>query len=232
MPGIIALIAIACFTFAATLGAPAARAESLAAQCARNAGGGDVETCRRALAEQPGDLDLRRLLAHSLTIDSNYPAAIQIYQDIVKERPNDPRAHYDLAGLFGTIRRYEEAVAPIEAAIRLRPDNILAYQAAAVIYAQTGRLKESVAITNRAAELGDTASMYEMSLYLQDGVGVPASDEKAFYWTRRAAEGNHVAAMQLMSEIYLEGLLGQPRDQKKFFEWARRARAQRRWPGK
>ena len=230
MPSVIALIAFA--GLAAVLWVAPAGAQSLAAQCARNAGNGNVEACRQALAEQPGDLTLRRHLAHSLAILANYPAAITVLRGIVAERPNDPQAHYDLAGLLGAIRRYTEAAAPIEAAIRLQPDNILAYQAAAVIYAQIGRMKDSVAITNRAAVLGDTASMYEMSLYYQDGIGVSASTEKAFYWTRRAAERDHVAAMQLMSAIYLEGLLGQPRDQKKAVEWAQRVRGQTVWPGK
>ncbi len=99
MPRVIILFAIACWT--AALSATPARAESLAAQCARDADGGAVEICRRALAENPGDLDLRRHLALSLTILADYPAAIQIHRDIVKERPNDPRAHFDLAGLLG-----------------------------------------------------------------------------------------------------------------------------------
>lgn len=230
MPSVITLITFA--GLAAVLWVAPATAQSLAAQCARNVGNGDVGVCRRALAEQPGDLSLRRHLAHGLAILANYPAAIEVLRGIVAERPNDPQAHYDLAGLLGAIRRYTEAAAPIEAAIRLQPDNVLAYQAAAVIYAQIGRLKDSVAITSRAAALGDTTSMYEMSLYYQDGIGVPANTEKAFYWTRRAAKRDHVAAMQLMSEIYLEGLLGQPRDQEKAVEWAQRVRAKSGWAGK
>ena len=215
MPSVITLITFA--GLAAVLWVAPATAQSLAAQCARNAGNGDVGVCRRALAEQPGDLSLRRHLAHGLAILANYPAAIEVLRGIVAERPNDPQS---------------QAAAPIEAAIRLQPDNILAYQAAAVIYAQIGRLKDSVAITSRAAALGDTTSMYEMSLYYQDGIGVPANTEKAFYWTRRAAKRDHVAAMQLMSEIYLEGLLGQPRDQEKAVEWAQRVRAKSGWAGK
>lgn len=229
MPSVIALFAIACF--AAILPGAPVRAETLAAQCAREAYSGDVVACRRALIEQPGDLEIRRNLAHGLAILADFPAAVRIHRGIVKERPNDPRAHYDLAGLLGAIRRYAEAAAPIEAAIRLQPDNLLAYQAAAIIYAQIGRINDAVTVTNRAAALGDTAAMYEMSLYLQDGIGVPASDEKAFYWASLAAERDHVAAMQLMSEIYLEGLLGQERDLPKALDWARRVRAQTARPG-
>jgi TPR repeat protein len=230
MPSVIALIVIG--GIAAVLWVVPAGAQSLAAQCARNAGQGDIRACRQALAEQPGDLALRRHLAHSLTIMADYQAAIGVLRDIAKERPNDPRAHYDLAGLLGAIRRYEEAAAPIETAIRLDPENILAYQAAAVIYAQIGRMKDAVAITNRAAARGDTASMYEMSLYYQDGIGVPANNEKAVYWARQAAEGDHVAAMQRMSAIYLEGILGQKRDPEKAAEWAQRVRAISIWAGK
>jgi TPR repeat protein len=230
MPSVIALIVIG--GIAAVLWGPPAAAQSLATQCARNAGQGDIRACRQALAQQPGDLALRRHLAHSLAIMADYQAAIGVLRNIATERPNDPRAHFDLAGLLGAIRRYAEAAPPIEAAIRLDPENILAYQAAAVIYAQIGRMKDAVAITNRAAARGDTASMYEMSLYYQDGVGVRVNNEKAFYWARQAAERDHVAAMQRMSAIYLNGLLDQKRAPEKAIEWAQRVRAISSWAEK
>lgn len=211
----------------AIIGTPMATsfaAGSAAERCARNAENGDVPSCRQAVRNNPGDLASRRNLAHSLALISHYNEAIGIYRAIVAERPNDPRAHYDLAGLLGAIRLYEEAVAPIEQVLRLQPENILAHHAAAVIYTQVGRIKDSVAVTLQAAEKGDSTSMYEMSLFYQDGGVVKADPDKAFHWAKQAAERDHVAAMQFMSEIYLEGLLGQTRDTGKAIEWARRGR--------
>ena len=204
--------------------AAVASSETAAQRCARNADNGDVATCILAVRENPNDLQSRRNLARSYSTTANYRAAIRVYREIAAERPSDPQSHFDLAGLFGAIRRYQDAVEPIETVLRLQPENILAHQAAAVIYAQLGRMKDSVAVTHKAAEREDSTSMYEMSLYFQDGIGVKANQEKAFYWAEKAASMNHVAAIQLMTETYLEGLFGQEPDNDRAIEWARRVR--------
>ncbi len=224
MRAYLASLAIAGLVMIGSPIAASAMAGTAAQRCAGNAENGDVPSCRQAVRDDPGDLASRRNLAHSLALVSDFMAAIQIYRAIAAERPNDPRAHYDLAGLLGAIRLFEDAVAPIEHVLRLQPDNILAHQAAAVIYAQVGRMKDSVAVTLRAAEKGDSTSMYEMSLFYQDGRVVKTDPDKAFHWARQAAEQNHVAAMQFMSEIYLEGLFGQTPNTEKAIEWARRSR--------
>ncbi len=86
-----------------------------------------------------------RHLARSLISVGDLEAAADVWRTIVTLRPDDAGAHYDLAGTLGFIRRYAEAAAPIEIAIRLAPGDIAARQAAAVIYFNSGRAVDAVA---------------------------------------------------------------------------------------
>ena len=184
-----------------------------------------VDACRKAAAEAPKNVAVLRNLSASLSSIGDFDGAVEIERRIVTLLPDDPQAHYDLAGTLGFVRRYGEAVAPIETAIRLRPSNIPSYQAAAVIYVRLGRMSEAVSVTRKAAELGDPLSMFDLAGYFERGTGVAADPAQAFLWTRRAAESGHVFAMRLLVSIYLEGGLGQPPDDAKAEEWARRAHA-------
>ncbi len=209
------------------LAAPALAATPAARQCAAAAADGAVEACRRAAAESPEDIAVLRHLARSLVAVGDFEAAVDVQRRIVTLRPNDAGAHYDLAGTLGFIRRYAEAVAPIETAIRLAPGDIAARQAAAVIYFNTGATEAAVAHTRKAAALGDARSMYDMFRYRRDGTGVAADPAGAFAWLERAALGGHVKAMAVIAEVYLEGLYGRTADSAKATDWARRARAAR-----
>ncbi|MDP6390031.1 MAG: hypothetical protein QF654_09080 [Alphaproteobacteria bacterium] len=196
--------------------------------CARIAGSGamdSVETCRKAAAEVPRNVAVLRNLSTSLSSIGDFNGAVEVERRIVALLPDDARAHYDLAGTLGFVRRYGEAVGPIETAIRLRPGNIPSYQAAAIIYVRLGRISEAISVTQKAAELGDPISMFDLAGYFERGIGVDADPAQAFLWTRRAAESGHVYAMRLLASVYLEGGLGQPPDDAKAEDWARRARA-------
>ncbi|MDP6119809.1 MAG: hypothetical protein QF450_00145 [Rhodospirillales bacterium] len=67
-----------------------------------------------------------RHLARSLISVGDLEGAADVRRTIVTLRPDDAGAHYDLAGTLGFIRRYAEAAAPIEIAIRLAPGDIAA----------------------------------------------------------------------------------------------------------
>lgn len=222
--------AAAALVAVALLGAanPSGAAVSAAEACARMAGEGAVEACRRAAAEAPDDIAVLRNLAKSLIAAGDFEATLGVQRDIVRRAPHEAEAHRDLAGTLGFIRRYDEAVEPIETANRLRPGDVVLHQAAALIYANAGRLEEAVRHTRAAAALGDARSMYDLHGFYRDGIGVAADPVEALRWVERAARGGHVKAMAVMAEIYAEGLLGQSADAAKATEWAVRARNARR----
>jgi len=218
---------LACIVLLAATGPAAASAHRTADACAANADEGDVATCEAAVAEYPGDPAVWRDLARARIAVGDYDGAADAQQEVTHLEPENPRAHYDLAGTLGFVRRYAEAVAPVEAALSLRPDYPEALMLAAIIYHSLDRETESFGMTLRAAELGDIAAMFDLVWHYEHGKGVSANPRQAFLWAERAAEAGHVGAMDLMVEIYLEGRFTEPPDDSKAEDWAMRARRAR-----
>ena len=216
------LSGVALAAIAAVAIAPPAAADSAAERCAKGTVLADVAACEQALADDPDDIQSRRNLAISLTQAARYEESIAAFRDVVSRRPDDWKAHFDLANGLGYIRRYAEAVEPIEAAIRLGPREVTVYQAATVIYSRLRRYEDAMAITKRAADLGDAVSMYDMYRFLRYGFGTIADGPKAFKWLSLAAEKGHITAMDEMAEVYAMGLLGQAVDSSTAETWQQR----------
>lgn len=207
---------------AVTIAASPAVAETAAERCAKGAVVADVAACEQALADHPDDIESRRNLAISLTQAARYEESIAAFRDLVKRQPNDWKAHFDLANGLGYIRRYAEAVDPIEAAIRLEPTEITVYQAATVIYSRLRRYEDAMAITRRAAEMGDAVSMYDMYRFHRYGFGTVADGGKAFKWLSLAAKNGHITAMDEIAQVHAMGLLGQAVDAATAETWQQR----------
>ncbi len=217
-PGIAAVVAAAlAVAVAPALAGPAAE------ECAQGISQANVAACEQAIGENPQDLASQRNLALALTNAGRYEESMTLFRKIAAERPGDWKSQYELAGALGYIRRYAESVEPIEAAIRLRPDHIPAYQAATIIYARVGRFADAVAVTRKAAQLGDPVSMFDMYRFYDNGVGIKTDANQAFRWLRLAAGENHVEAMDRMAEVFQRGLLDQTPDPGKAEAWARKA---------
>lgn len=149
-----------------------------------------------------------------------YDEAIEAYRRLVRDYPRSARAHYELAAALGFLRRYPEAVAPIEQAIRLAPEFLPAYRAAAIIHANNRDPARVFEANLAAAELGDITAMFELVWMCRDGRGVDPSDRKALAWAERAALGGHVAAMDLLVDAHLNGDLGATVDVGRARHWA------------
>jgi len=171
---------------------------------------------------QPAGLEEMRALARELVERADFERSIEVYREIARLTPEDPRSHFELASTLAFLRLYAQAVEPIEAAIRLAPDYLEAYRVAEIIYERLERFDEAVAVTLEAARLGDITAMYQLTYYYDEGIGVPADERKVLEWMERAASNGHVKAMTMMEEIYRDGLLGEPVDADRAARWARR----------
>ena len=213
---------------AAVLAAGAATAaENAATQCLREANDGNIAACERAVAADPDDSALRRRLALSMIVAGAAERAIDVYREAARLAPDDAEAHYDLAVALGTLNRFPEAVAPIERALALKPDNLRYERLADIVYGRVGAHDKLFRVTLREAEQGDRIAMYEVALLYAEGTGVTADDRQALDWMKRAAEHDHVGAMDRLIEVYLEGKLGQRIDPAEAELWAAKARAAR-----
>lgn len=151
-----------------------------------------------------------------------YPQAIEVYREIARLTPLDARSQLDLATALGFVQRYEEAVEPVENAMRLRPRWLDAYRAAEIIYQHVNRMSDAFDAVQHAAELGDVAALYGMSVYYQKGWGVAADEDESFRWLERAARAGHVAALRFVVQAYREGTYGREIDPDRAAQWERR----------
>jgi uncharacterized protein len=72
------------------------------------------------------------------------------------------------------------------------------------------------------ANQNDPASMVEVAMMLNAGLGVERDDAKAAQWLRRASDLNYVEAWTQMGHLYLAGE-GVPRDRGEAERWYRKA---------
>lgn len=221
---------IAVWSFAAAAafaGSAFAATEELKALCAKGARNGDIAVCGAAHKAFPDDLKVRKDYARAVYISGRYDAALEIYKDLAAKQPKDAQAQLDYAGMLGSLKRYPEAVAPIEAAMRLDPRNIITFRTAVIIYRNVKQPASAFKAALGGAALGDRLAMYELAWFYFEGEGTEKNETEGVKWMEKAAEAGHVAAMREVAEIYLDGLRGQQPDQDKALKWAREARKSR-----
>lgn len=172
----------------------------------------------------PGDLEAMRAVALGLLGAEDYEGSIEMYREISRLAPEDPRSHYDLAGTLSFLRLYEEAVEPIETAMRLDPGNMQTREMASLIFLNLGRYEEAFAAMLENAELGDSTAMYSLVNMYEKGLGVTADQDRAVFWAERAAEHGHLGAMAIMEEAYRTGRFSRRIDPSRADQWAERLR--------
>ncbi len=188
----------------------------------------DVANCATAVAETPNNPALRRLYAMSLARTGQYHAAVNQYREVTRLAPRDGRGFYEHAWMLAFLRRYAEAIEPIERSISLSPDHLPSYRAAAIIYDLVKRPNDLFRVALAGANLGDVIAMYDTHVCYAKGRGTARDDAQALAWLVRAAEGGHVTAMDELVQMYLNGGLGESPDTARAEDWASRARRARR----
>jgi len=81
-----------------------------------------------------------------LTVRRNldYASELTIWQDTVEKRPNNPRAHNNLAIALGQAGRVGEAIGHYEQALRIKPDYVEARNNLGVVLGELGRFEDSI----------------------------------------------------------------------------------------
>ena len=172
----------------------------------------------------PKGLEAMRTLALELLRLQDYEGSIEVYREITRHTPNDPKSHYDLAGALSFIKLYDEAVEPMRAAIRLNPGDARAHEMAALIFLNLKRYDEAFEETLKSAELGEPTAMYSLVNMYEKGLGVEVDQDKAAYWAEQAAENGHLGAMAIMEEAYRTGRFARQKDPAMADHWAKRLR--------
>lgn len=213
---------------ALSLAAPASQAQTPAQGCAAGASDGHYSICAAAVAANPSDPDLRRLYAISLQKAGQYEPALREYTKVAELSPAQFRAQYELGWMLAFVRRYHDAVAPLERAARLRPGHVGVHQALTITFAMIKRPARALESALVGARLGDRIAMFDAARHYRNGLGVPKDPRRALIWLNRAAMAGHVKAMDDLARVYLYGELGENPDDKRAELWANRALEARR----
>lgn len=184
-----------------------------------------LPVCEDALTVTPSSVPIARRLAHLRLTHGDSPSALNLYVDLANRLPDDAEAQFELGAAYGTFNMNREAILPLERAVQLRPDYLVAYQVLAIAYGFTGNRAGAFAALSAAAELGSATDMYEIGMMHLTGNGVATDPARAVTWIRRAAEGGHIGAMQKLAELYAQGRSGILRDANQAREWLRRMEA-------
>lgn len=176
--------------------------------------------CALGAASGAGDeVAKMRAFATGLLVSERYEDAIAAFITIAEQTPDDARSHYDVAGAMVFLRMWPDAVAPIERAIALAPDNALYHELAAMTYLQMEDFPHAFEATRRGARLGDMKAMYTLAGMYEHGRGTPTSPIDALEWLERAARAGHLGAMDAMVRVYREGRYGQRPDGARAHVW-------------
>ena len=221
----IACAALVSTIFAATSAAVQAASDD-ARTCAQGAREGDIKSCVRAVARDPGDIESRRNLALAYLSVNSYEECDRTHSEIIALAPDDPRAYFDHAAALATFFEFKRAAEPIRIALRLAPDDLAIVRLAATIFEKAREYREAFAVMLIGAEHGEMLLMFDVAVYYQRGLGTPADPDAARNWFERAATAGHVGAMETLARIYAEGRDGTPRDPARAQFWSERAKAE------
>jgi len=139
----------------------------------------------------------------------DYAEAVAAYQKLLAEKPDDGALHASLAGAYGAMGRYDEALAELAQAERLAPLNPETYHNRGVIYERQGKLDEAVGQYRTALRYSPEYEPSRAALVRLTGsaeVAAPKSDAErlAAAMAERAGtaarHGDYATAMQTLDE--------------------------------
>jgi tetratricopeptide (TPR) repeat protein len=79
----------------------------------------EIEFFGRVLERHVDYVDVLRVQGNNLTLKGRYAEGLQIDKQLVRLRPHDPLAHYNLACSYALVRRPDQAIKALRRAIEL-----------------------------------------------------------------------------------------------------------------
>jgi TPR repeat protein len=184
-----------------------------------------VAPCERALAADPKDLEAERRLAWGLLATYRETEAIERFAAIAHRRPNDARAHFDLASVMTGLRMYGQAVPYLKRALALDPGTLAHQRLAAILFVHTEDYAGAHAAHRAIAAAGVPTGLFDLAQDYAQGRGTDPDQAQARHWYERAAEAGHVRAMRLLADKLEFGAFGTPPEPRLAAVWRARARA-------
>ncbi len=113
------------------------------------------EASRRAVELSDGLPDAERfmILAQNATIEGNYEAGVDAYQNLLRLHPNDPEIHLQLATLYEGDGSFDLALEHLGTTLEADPRNVTAQLARGRVLIRSGSAQDSLAPLNQALSL-------------------------------------------------------------------------------
>src|SRR3989442_372274 len=120
-----------------------------------------LEAYRQVLNVDPGQIELAVRVAALLTLDDDYPGAIDVLKDAVKVHPKAPEPYLELAFIYAKyLNKLDQAIEFTNKAIALDPQRIDGYQRLFEIHLNAGDEKKAAERRDRAAKVRNDDPMY------------------------------------------------------------------------
>ena len=130
-----------------------------------------TDAFHKAMSAAPDEPAIPKSLAFALMANSDYDAAVPIWQDFIKAHPDDADGPANLGNCFRKLNRNSEAAAAYEAALKIKSDSPQVQMSLGSTYLQAGdRQKASVAFQK-------VAEMDSKKIYLNDVAYVMANND-------------------------------------------------------
>ena len=81
-----------------------------------------MDAFHKAMAADPAQPAIPKALGYSLMADSRFEDAVPVWQDYMKAHPDDVDGPANLGNCLLKLKRYSEAAATFEAAVKIRGD--------------------------------------------------------------------------------------------------------------
>ena len=139
--------------------------------------------------------------------EGNFEASVEAYREQLEKTPNDPGVHTSLAGVLGSLERYDEALVHLGEALRLDPISPMAYHNRAVIYERRGNQEKAIAEYRKALRYGSgygpsRQALIRLTGSADLGVARTEEDQAAAQLAQRASlaarKGRYEEAMGLL----------------------------------
>ena len=150
---------------------PSLQSHRFKAEMYRNQGRHDdsVREWKAALALSPRDPVLQQELVVSVYMENDFASAERMARDLLASQPDAPELNFILGGSLLNLQRPEEAIKPLEAAVRAQGDNLSARASLGRALQMVGRSREAIPHLEAALPSDKDGSLhFQLSRALQD----------------------------------------------------------------
>ncbi len=128
--------------------------------------GGPIDNETVEGSQYINDKDIRQPNPPQVSKKDPTENSIEDAQDQVRQRPNDPNAHFNLGKAYFLSGQYQEAIKPFKEAITNNPDYSLAHYALGASYFELGQNQESINSYKKATQVNPNHALSHKELGL------------------------------------------------------------------